>query len=173
MQEEQKQETTTFNKTNFSLSTVRPLFPLFSLLSFVFFLHLLSGGLCLSGGGAQSNELDKCQNCPDNTFKAGAGIYDDECDACVQCDVGATRTGCELASPGVCTGWSTPTVTSVTGTGRDGSGTPGNEILDVTGKFYGPERTGNDAKDVVVKYGKPGTDQVRRRRQKFMFFSFS
>jgi hypothetical protein len=118
-----------------------------------------SGGKCLSGGGATFAEMSACVNCPGGRFKLASGLYDDVCTDCVVCDVGATRINCELANSGTCSGWATPTVTSVTGTGRASSGTAGNEILDIYGRYYGDERKPPDASDVIVKYGKAGTDQ--------------
>jgi hypothetical protein len=113
-----------------------------------------NGGRCLTGGGATSAELTSCTNCPNGKYKSAAGAFDDECTSCAPCDVGSTRTGCALANAGTCTGWNTPTITSVTGTGVT-SGTVGGEILDITGKFYGSVRSNSDAADVIVKYGDP------------------
>ena len=50
--------------------------------------------------------------------------------------------------------WNTPTVTQVRGTGQSGGGTPGNEILDIFGNFYGPKRSGpGPAGGIIVRYG--------------------
>ena len=123
-----------------------------------------SGGLCLAGGGATSNEAGLCTDCPGNQYKLQGlgetitGNYDDTCNTCEPCDAGSTRTGCGLASAGTCTGWATPTVITVTGTGQQSGGTPGNEILDIFGKFYGSAASAVDATHVVVKYGVSGTD---------------
>ena len=114
-----------------------------------------AGGLCIAGGGALSAEASQCASCPGGKFKTGLGEYNDVCDDCVACNVGATRTNCGLATDGACTGWATPTVTSVSGTGQENGGTPGNEILDIFGKYYGPKRAGTAATDVVVRYGPP------------------
>ena len=119
-----------------------------------------SGGKCLSGGGATFDEMSACVNCPGGRFKKTPGLYDDTCSECQPCDIGSTRINCGLSNDGTCSGWATPTVTTVTGTGRASSGTLGNEILDIYGKFYGSKRGGSpEADDVIVKYGKVGTDE--------------
>ena len=120
---------------------------------------LFTIGNCLSGGGATTSEMTSCVNCPGNTYKIQGplttpiSLYNDICTPCAVCDIGATRTSCALASPGACSPWTTPTVTSVSGTGKTSGGTAGNEILDIYGKFYGHKREGTEAVDVVVKYG--------------------
>jgi hypothetical protein len=44
-------------------------------------------------------------------------------------------------------------VTLVDGTGQNGGSTTGKNVLNVYGKYFGPVRSGDDALDVVVKYG--------------------
>ena len=110
-------------------------------------------GKCLTGGWT-SDETQFCTDCPSGRYKSASGLFDDVCNRCQQCPIGSTRTGCGLASEGTCKGWNTPTVTQVRGTGQSGGGTPGNEILDIFGNFYGPERSGpGPAKDIIVRYG--------------------
>ena len=114
--------------------------------------------MCLAGGGATSDEAEACASCPGGRYKLTSGNYDSTCDNCEFCEAGSTRTGCGLGSAGTCTGWATPTVVSVTGTGQQSGGTPGNEILDIFGKFYGDAASAADATHVVVKYGLSGSD---------------
>ena len=94
--------------------------------------------------------------CRGGTYKKTAGLFNSGCENCVPCLVGSTKVGCALANEGTCVGWSTPTVVKVTGTGQESGGTPGKEILDIYGKFYGTVRSGSDAKDIIVRYGKVG-----------------
>ena len=103
--------------------------------------------------GATDNGKAKCQTCSSQTYKTAAGKWDDVCDPCESCSVGHTRTGCGGFDDGICTSWSIPTVISVSGSGQDGGRTEGTEVLEITGKFFGPVRSGDAAKDVIVRYG--------------------
>jgi len=73
------------------------------------------------------------------------------------CQTGSSRTGCGKDSEGICSAWEIPRVTSVSGSGKDGGGTTGNEILEIAGKYFGHVRSGADANDIIVRYGSTST----------------
>jgi len=112
-----------------------------------------SSSQCMSSG-AQSNDLTlACSACTTGFYKAGTGNFDDSCDPCTPCTVGATRTACGPVNVGICSPWSKPTVTEVSGSGKTGGDTEGIEILNIFGKNFGYVRKDAEAVDVVVRYG--------------------
>ena len=104
--------------------------------------------------GASSGAPDSCIACMPGYYKSIEGQWDDFCSSCVKCTVGSTRVGCKGDSPGQCVLWEQPKILSISGAGVDSSGTSGNAILNIFGKYFGFVRSGKaDAADVVVKYG--------------------
>ena len=91
---------------------------------------------CVRTGGGSASDTSTCTGC-------NAGFYQnvaptarnplyypsnpllDKCEACEECLPGGSRAGCGNADAGNCAPWGVPTITGVSGSGKDGGSTTG------------------------------------------------
>ena len=121
---------------------------------------------CVRTGGGSTTDTTTCRSC-------GVGFYQsiavaerelfypdnsklDKCSTCLDCLPGGDRHSCGGASSGTCFPWSKPTVTSVSGSGKDSGATTGNQPLIIEGYHFGADlKSGRN--DIKISYG-PKTD---------------
>ena len=117
---------------------------------------------CVRDGGGSTTDTSTCNGCGSGFFQSTAisertlfypeNAVLDRCDACADCLPGGERTSCGGSSAGQCAPWGTPTVTAVTGSGKDSGATTGNQPLIIEGQHFGGNLAGG-RDDIIVRYG--------------------
>ena len=90
---------------------------------------------CVRTGGGSTSDTGTCTGCNAGFYQdvaptARNNLYPsnpllDKCEACEECLPGGSRAGCGNADAGICAPWETPTITGVSGSGKDGGSTTG------------------------------------------------
>jgi hypothetical protein len=107
---------------------------------------------CVRNAGGSTSDVSTCTTCNAGFYQSTAvstrnsfypvNAYLDKCDECKVCLPGGDRTGCSGSSSGYCSPWNTPTITSVSGSGKDGGSTTGSQPLIIEGYHFGGNLAG-------------------------------
>ena len=116
---------------------------------------------CVRDGGGSTSDTSTCTSCTSGFYQSTdiitrkalypANSIVDKCDACVACLPGGDRSNCAGDNAGICASWSVPIVTSVSGSGKDGGSTTGNQPLIIEGQHFGAMLT-TGRPDIIVRH---------------------
>jgi len=118
---------------------------------------------CVRGGGGADSDTSTCVGCGTGFYQS-TGVSSrtssyyptnailDKCELCSECKPGGIRKSCSDSNQGHCQPWSKPVVTAVSGSGKEGGSTTGNQPLIIEGFHFGAVLAGGRA-DIIVRYG--------------------